>query len=121
MRWFGLAGAMAWGCSGGGDATCTPLASGEWTINGSAMGMPMGATVTMDADKCEFAFSDWSMEMLSLPIGGSIDGTALTLDGDAHWSSCTGTVDAEGTGASGTCSDDGTEFALAMGELDTGM
>jgi hypothetical protein len=107
------------GNSGGGD-TCTPLEAGEWTIDGPAMGMAMGATVEMDVEACEFTFSDWSMEMGSLPIGGALDGTALTLDGDAHWSSCAGTVADDGASAEGVCDDDGSAFTMVLGALQSG-
>jgi hypothetical protein len=119
MRWCAVI--VLAGCAGGkGSVTCTPLVSGDWTIDGSAMGMPMGATVTMDAEGCTFSFSDWSMEMLSLPIGGSLDGSDLAMDGDAHWSSCAGTVNEDGTEVSGRCSDDGTEFTMVQTPLTTG-
>jgi hypothetical protein len=122
MRVCGLALlVMGAGCSGGeGSGVCTPLSSGAWTIDGPAMGMPMGATLTMDVEGCEFTFTEWSMEMLSLPIGGTVDAAAVQLDGDAHWSSCAGAVNAEGTEASGTCEDDGTDFTMIIGALTSG-
>ncbi len=102
---------------GGEPAVCAPLEDGAWVIDGPAMGMPMGFTLTMDEEACEFTFSEWSMEMYSLPYQGTIEVDALQLDGDAHWSSCTGVVEASGTAASGHCSDDDTTFTLALGEL----
>lgn len=114
MRVFAIVLCLA-ACDGATPESCTALSDGEWTFDGPAMGMAMGATVSMDAEQCEFTFSGWSMEMSSLPIGGTVDGTTVTLDGDAHWSSCTGTVADDGASAEGTCADDGSGFTMLAG------
>lgn len=101
----------------GGD-TCTVLTSGTWTFSGTAFGMgdaTMEGDVTLDAAACSFTLGNWSMAMDDLPSGGVLDGEAVQLDGlNSYWRSCTGTarsVDA----ASGTCSDDGGDWAMAGG------
>ncbi len=103
------------GCGEKGPVSCTALEDGEWTVEGDAMGMPMGATVTMDAEACSFTLSGWSMEMLSLPTGGSVDGTSISMEGDAHWSSGTATLSEDGSSAEGSCDDDGTSFTMFAG------
>ncbi len=116
-------------CSGGGDSatddtslhggdTCTLLTSGNWTLTGDAFRMgdtPMTADVAFNADDCSFAFSNWSMSMDDLPAGGVVDAAAVQLDGiNPRWRTCTGTATDEST-ASGTCSDDGTDWSMVTG------
>jgi hypothetical protein len=80
-------------------AACEALAEGPWSMSGSCFGMPMSATVTLEADGCTFTFSAWNMQM-SVPEGGSVTGTDVTLSG-AGWDDCTGTTD--GGSISGEC------------------
>lgn len=113
------------GCTGTGDSssdtslhggdTCTVLTTGNWTLTGAAFRMgdnPMTADLTFDEDVCSFTFSQWSMSMDDLPSGGVIDGDAVQLDGLAsRWRTCTGPATDENT-ASGTCSDDGSDWMM---------
>jgi hypothetical protein len=100
-------------CSGGAKGDCTQLVDGEWTFDGTALGMPMGAIVTVDAAGCSFAVAEWTMEMATLPGGGTVDGDEITLSGDdAYWSSCTGTVNAAGDAADGICDEDGGTWSM---------
>lgn len=110
-----LLAAVATGCAGGdGGGECTSLVDGAWTLGGDALGMEMGATVTMDVAGCTFTISDWSMEMGSLPSGGSVSGAEVTLTGDDdYWATCTGTVSDDGTSVEGAC-DDGSAFSMAV-------
>ncbi len=92
------------GCTGeAGD--CTALTDGTWTLDGTAIGMAMTATVTMDVEGCSFTFSEWSMAMV-VPDGGVIDGATVTLTGDG-FDDCTGEVAEDGT-VEGACGDGGT-------------
>jgi hypothetical protein len=95
--------------------SCTALTSGRWTVTGPAWGMadnPMDGDVTMDAESCTFAFSNWDMQMDDLPSGGVLDGDAVQLDGlTDYWRSCTGTAADEGN-VSGTCAEDGADFQM---------
>ena len=107
-RWWAAA-LVLLGCDSGGSPQCTALADGTWAVDGTAIGMAMTVTITMDAEACTFAFSEWSMAM-EVPDGGVIDGDAVTLTGDG-FDDCAGTVAADGT-VEGTCGDGGT-FSMA--------
>jgi hypothetical protein len=110
MRWWVTLAVVALSaCDGGGTGTCTALADGTWTVDGTAIGMAMTATVTMDPGACTFTFSEWSMAM-AVPEGGVIDGDAVTLSGDG-FDDCVGEIAANGT-VEGTCGDGGT-FSMA--------
>ena len=107
---------FALGGCGGGSGECTALEDGEWTFDGSAIGMTMGGVVQMDVEGCSFEISEWSMAMSDLPTGGEIVGDEVTLTGeDDYWASCVGKIDAEGKSVSGTCADDDADFTMAMG------
>jgi hypothetical protein len=118
-RYVVVALALVAGCDGGGEEACVALVDGDWTIDGSAIGMPMGAVLTMDAEGCTFTFSDWSMEMNNLPAGGEVAGDQVTLTGGGITAGCVGTVNAEGTSAQGVC-DDGSDFTMSQGALTGG-
>jgi hypothetical protein len=135
-RWIGAIGLALVGCAGDGeksdtgatrtdtdttdtdidtdfetDGSCSPIVEGGWTANGSCFGMLMTATLTLSAQGCTFAFSDWDMAM-DVPEGGKVSGAdevALTGPG---WESCTG--ESDGATMSGTC-DDGCTFELIAG------
>jgi hypothetical protein len=92
---------------------CTALTSGEWSGGGSALGMTMGVTLTMDEAACTFTLTDWSMVMGDLPDQGSIDGDAVTMGSSSYWSGCTATV-SSATQFSGAC-DDGASFGFQSG------
>jgi hypothetical protein len=99
-----------------GGYTCTALTTGTWTFTGAAWGMgdnSMDGNVTMDIDACTFTLGNWDMQMDDLPSGGVLDGDAVQLDGlNSYWRSCTGTATGAST-VSGTCSDDGADWAMA--------
>jgi hypothetical protein len=103
----------------GGDS-CTELVSGTWTFSGAAFGMgdeTMDALLTFDADACAFTITEWSMAMDDLPNGGVIDGDAVQLDGlNYDWRTCSG-VAQDAQSASGTCSNDGDPWAIAVSTL----
>lgn len=98
---------------GAGDE-CTALVDGDWTASGSAFGMAMGMTVAMDVEGCTFTIDDWSMAMGSLPDAGQVnmDEVGLSSADDSYWATCTGTVNEDGTEASGVCSGDGGAWSL---------
>lgn len=122
MRIGWVIGLLLAGCSGGepkgGD--CTTLMDGDWTFDGSSVGMAMGVAVAMDAEGCSFTLADWTMDMGSVPTGGTIEGDQVTLAGDDPWPTCTGTVNAEGDSAEGGC-DDGTTWMMSVGNMSTTM
>jgi len=100
------------------DMSCSALMDGPYNADGASMGMTMGTVLTMDAVACTFTLTEWDMVMGSIPDSGSIDGDTVTLGGeDAYWSSCTGTVDANGMAASGVCDDDGADWSLTMDSM----
>jgi hypothetical protein len=80
------------------------MQEGGWDLTGSAFGMNMSGTLTLDATGCAFTFSDWNMGM-SVPAGGTVSGDQITLTGSG-WESCVLTA-ASGIDASGVCSDNG--------------
>ncbi len=81
---------------------CTAPTEGPWEATGSCFGMLMTATLTVGgADGCRFTFDEWNMQM-SVPEGGRVDGTDVTLTGPG-WDDCTGTTD--GTSIEGSCGD----------------
>ncbi len=90
-------------CSDGADepGVCAALSEGPWSASGSCFGMVMTTTLTVDGDGCRFTLDDWDMEM-SVPEGGAVDGSDVTLSG-AGWDDCTGTTD--GTSLEGSCGD----------------
>ena len=92
---------------------CTELTSGDWVGSGAAFGMSMGVELEMDAEGCTFELNNWSMNMGSLPDGGTVDGDQVTLAGDSYWESCVGTADSVGE-VSGVCDDDGAAFSLEL-------
>ncbi len=108
MRRGWVAALVLLGCDAGGGPQCTPLPDGLWTVDGTAIGMPMTATLTMDAAACTFAFSRWSMAM-AVPDGGVIEGDTVTLIGDG-FDDCAGAIAADGA-VEGTCGD-GATFSL---------
>nr|MBA2320503.1 hypothetical protein [Deltaproteobacteria bacterium] len=83
------------------DQGCTAITEGDWTADGSCLGMMMSATLTVGTDGCSFEFSNWDMQM-DVPDGGTVSGSDVTLTGDG-WTDCTGTTD--GTSINGTCGD----------------
>lgn len=101
----------------GGD-TCTVLTDGTWTLGGAAWGMgdqTMTGTVTMDTASCTFTLDGYDMQMDDLPTGGGVDGDQVQLDGlTSYWRSCVGTA-TDGNDVAGTCSDDGSAFAMVVG------
>jgi len=101
MRWA-IVGLVAAGC---GNHDFVALTDGDWDAAGDAFGMEMSGVLTMDEGSCRFTLDDWSMEMLSLPAGGKVDGDQVTFEGDSFWRSCTGTVAADGASVSGSCQD----------------
>jgi hypothetical protein len=108
MRAWGLAAGLAIGCSGGGAGSCTPLTDGTWSLEGTALELPVTGTLTMDPTYCAFTFSEWSIAT-AVPDGGTIDGTTVTLVGGG-FDDCAGELAASGA-VRGTC-EDGTSFAL---------
>lgn len=122
--WLVAVAALAVGCAGDGgsdgtdgtDGSCVALQEGDWTTDGAAGGgMPMQATLTLGEDGCSFTFSDWNMAMTNLPAGGTVAGDQVTLSGDAYFETCTGTVNADGSAASGICDDDGAGWEMSLG------
>lgn len=108
MRAWGVAAALAAGCSGGATGTCTPLQDGTWSLEGSAFALAVTATLTMDPTYCAFTFSEWSIAT-AVPDGGTIDGTTVTLVGGG-FDDCVGTLAPSGA-VRGACAD-GATFAL---------
>lgn len=108
MRWFVFA-MWLWGCNGGkeGEGSCDPMTEGSWTMDGSCLGMPMPASLTLEDGECSFTLSDWTMPM-DVPAGGTVSGSEVTLTG-AGWTECTGTLDGESV--VGSCPD-GCDFTL---------
>ena len=108
------------GDEGGDDATgddgstdsCSPVSDGRWETTGACFGHPMDAQLSFDSSGCSFSFSDWSMDM-DLPTGGTVSGETVTLIGDS-WTSCSGTLNAEGTSITGICENSGCAFGLAV-------
>jgi hypothetical protein len=94
------------------DAQCVALTEGHWDLGGGAFGMAMDADVAMDVKGCTFAFTNWNMAM-SVPDGGTIDGSDVALQGSGYWGTCTGTVKSP-TQAAGTCSDDGANWFMEL-------
>ena len=87
------------------DVSCEPIDEGRWTMGGTQFGMTMAADVAVDVAACAFAFSNWNMAM-SVPDGGTMNGTAIQLTGSDDWSTCTGVAESA-TEASGTCASGG--------------
>ena len=81
--------------------SCKPIKSGRWAAGGTAYGMSMYADVAVDAKACSFTFSNWNMGM-SVPEGGTMDGTDIELTGSTFWSTCTGGAKSP-TEAEGVC------------------
>jgi hypothetical protein len=102
---------------GGGDSdtlpACTALTDGEWDGGGSALGMTMGVTLTMDATACTFTLTNWSMNMGDMPDAGTLDGDTVTMGSSSYWSGCEGTVDSAEQFA-GSCAD-GASFGFSFG------
>jgi hypothetical protein len=95
--------------TGGTTESCTVFTEGDWEVTGSAVGMTMTGTLTLDPDGCSFAFSDWNMGMDS-PEGGTVVGDTVTLNGNSgsrDWSECSGTASDANT-ASIQCADGAT-------------
>ena len=91
-----------------GNGVCTELAEGRWFMAGSVYGMSMDAILTLNDAGCSFTFSDWNMSM-DVPDGGTIQGDAVTLDGNGtrEWGDCEGIADDNST-IVGACSDGAT-------------
>ncbi len=71
---------------------CTALVEGRWASSSeNCFGMGMDADLTLDAEGCEFTFSNWNMSM-DAPEGGVVTGSDVTLTG-AGWNDCVGTTD----------------------------
>lgn len=97
-------------CSGSSD--CVALADGTWVVDGTAFGMEMTGVLEMNVDRCSFTIGEWDMQMASMPTGGTIDGDQVAFDGDNFWQSCSGTVNADGTGITGAC-EDGSDLTMS--------
>lgn len=91
-------------------SACTELADGTWSASGTCFGMAMSATLTSNG--CSFAFSDWNMAM-SVPEGGTVDGTDITFSGTG-WDDCVGTT-TDGTSIEGSCAGSGCTFEMSTG------
>lgn len=101
--------------SGEEEAACVALQDGDWSVQGPAFGMRMGMVVTMDVESCSFTITDWSMQMGSMPDGGTVEGSTVTLGSatDTYWGSCAGDMDADGTEANGQCADDAAGWSMS--------
>jgi hypothetical protein len=94
---------------------CVTLVDGAWYGAGSAFGMRMGVTLTMDVDQCSFTLTDWSMDMGPIADAGTIDGDEVTLSGpNDYWATCVGTAAEDGESVDGACSADGAAFNLKL-------
>jgi hypothetical protein len=93
-------------------SACTVLKDGTWDASGTCFGMRMSTTLTFDAASCTFTLTDWDMEMETPnPTGGSVDGDAVSLDGEPWATSCTATASAPNR-FTGTC-EEGCAFQFA--------
>jgi hypothetical protein len=94
---------------------CVPLIEGHWIIKGTAIGMTMTGTLTLDDSGCAFAFSDWTMQM-DMPDGGVVERNEIRLTGSGKrdWGQCMGNVNSE-MDANGGC-DDGAIFEMFLVE-----
>jgi len=91
---------------------CAQLSIGRWSANGAAFGMQMDVDLAFNATACSFALSNWSMQHGSLPTGGQVVGSTVSLAGaKALWQTCAGVVTAGVI--SGKCSANNAAFELA--------
>jgi hypothetical protein len=92
---------MTLSCTDKNEDSAAGETDADWAMGGTAYGMAMNADVAVDVDACSFEFSDWNMGM-SVPEGGTMNGTDIQLTGSDFWSTCTGVAKSP-TEAEGLC------------------
>ena len=87
------------------EPPCADLPDATYVFGDQAFGVQVRAELTAD-ETCAFTYDGWRPsrdgvdeipEGKTFPTGGALDGTDVTLTGDAFWSTCAGTLTDVGT------------------------